>query len=322
MDELITRSLQGRTTPDEERHLLAWRQELPANERRYQDVARVWDLTAVLEPSVRAGEVPARVLPGPALVDVGQPGPAVRRRLRWLPWGIAAASLIGMGVAFRQRIVPDRGPVVGELRAAVFETRADQTQSIPLADGTVVRLAPSSRLQVLDVPGAREVWLEGRAYFAVAKQAGRPFTVRSRAGTAKVLGTRFELLVRERRVDLIVAEGRVALAGPSGEVKVGAGQGSAVVDGTVAPVETVTDVDGHLAWVGRFLVFEAAPLDRVAAELERVYGARVEFSEGAPTKRLVTGWFSDQGLVEVVSAICLVVKAACSVQDSVVTIGR
>jgi transmembrane sensor len=204
----------------------------------------------------------------------------------------------------------------------VYVTQASERQAISLGDGTVVRLAPQSRLQVLDVPGAREVWLEGRAFFAVAKQPGRPFKVRARSGLATVLGTQFELRAQDQRLDLIVAEGRVALSGATRAVNVGAAQRSSVINGEPTVAEPVADVDSALSWMGTFLVFDAATLEGAALELTRVYGVRVELLPGAPVKRLVTGWFSDQSLVEVVSAICLVVKASCSVADSVVTIGR
>jgi len=336
MDELITQSLRGKANDAQERQLAEWRRASPEHERRYQDIARVWHLTHSLDPSVYLRQIPDQVTqPEPNASELeewrSRTG-RTRRSLptRWIPWAIAAVSLLALGTAlWRRESVPAAVRNLPELRPAVFAAGVGEKRSIPLEDGTVVRLAPESRLQVFDVPGAREVWLEGRAFFAVAKQAGRPFKVRTRAGEAVVLGTQFDLEVKDQHLELVVVEGRVALTGGTPltggtkRVEVGPAERSVVIDGRgPSPAVRLADVRAAVRWVGEFLVFDSVPLGTAVQEIARVYGVRVELVTGAPTNRLVTGWFSDQNVNEVVSAVCLVVKTACSVQDSVITIGR
>jgi ferric-dicitrate binding protein FerR (iron transport regulator) len=53
LDELIARSLQGRTSEAEEESLRRWRREGVQHEQRYQRVAAVWRATATYEPRAR-----------------------------------------------------------------------------------------------------------------------------------------------------------------------------------------------------------------------------------------------------------------------------
>ena len=48
MDDLILRSLQGRTTETEEQNLFEWRRASAANEQTYQELARLWSLSGDL----------------------------------------------------------------------------------------------------------------------------------------------------------------------------------------------------------------------------------------------------------------------------------
>src|SRR5207247_1917000 len=120
-------------------------------------------------------------------------------RRKWPLWvaGALGAAMVGaMAVVVGH---PGAAPLATDMLgfgAQEFVTGATEAATIHLRDGTVVRLAPQSRLRLTGVPGVREVTLDGRAYFAVAKLAGRPFTVKSRGGQAVVLGTRFEVDAR------------------------------------------------------------------------------------------------------------------------------
>jgi ferric-dicitrate binding protein FerR (iron transport regulator) len=116
---------------------------------------------------------------------------------------------------------------------AEFVTDTAEMATARLDDGSVVRLAPRSRLRVSHAAHVRESWLDGEAYFAVAHDKARPFRVRTRAGTVEVLGTRFDLRVaaddaRHRH------RGRVALHGDRGASRGDGGEmGTVGTDGRI-----------------------------------------------------------------------------------------
>jgi ferric-dicitrate binding protein FerR (iron transport regulator) len=321
MDELILRSLHGETTETAERMLSEWRQASPANEAHYNSVRDVWHATSPLAPALRGGGVPT----AESLLERERsplrrsfwPGTFVRG-LRWalVPAAVAvAAFLIGMPQA-------DRTPEsAGDRIAAEYVTGPRELLSVPLRDGSVVRLAPSSRLRVAHEDGGRTVWLDGRAYFSVASQ-NEQFRVRTSAGEAVVLGTRFDLQAQDRELRLVVVQGRVGLSDGRKEVLVDAGEVSAVVNGKVTQAVPVPDSRAIVDWIGNFLVFDGTPLSQAAAEFSSLFGVEIRIEDEDLANRTLTGWFSDQSYEEVLTAVCRVVDARCTIGETLVVIDR
>ncbi len=317
-DQLLFRSIKGLTSEDEEQLVRGWRAAEPANEARYHV------LEEILAAATRSHRLP-RTTP-PAVLDLLEASarrPATERRaaraslLRWLVPVVAAASVVvGAGlVGMRRGWFAPRGVAITEL-----VTGTSETTTVSLSDGTIVRLAPRSRLRFDQRVGGREVMLTGRAFFAVAKQQGKPFRVRTTAGDLTVLGTRFDVDARDADLRMVVVEGKVAVAAAQGgETRVTAGQLSRVVDGRLMATVRIPDLGSETKWLGRFLAFQNASLREVAKELERVYSVRVVV-DSAIADRTVTTWFTDRSLDEVVRIVCAVSVTTCSVERGVVSI--
>jgi transmembrane sensor len=322
VDELILAALQDRLTPDEAAQLEAWRRASPHNDTHYQTMARLWTMSARTDPlEARASVAPslhelrARRSVRPFAVR----GVTALRRKSWPRWiaaGAAAAALLF--AVFRVAHRPN--DLGGVLHASEFATEHAEMVTASLDDGSVVRLAPESRLRVTPVSRRREVWLDGEAFFAVAKDSSRPFAVRTRAGSVEVLGTRFDLRVVGDELRLVVTEGKVALASGSHRRVVVAGQIAHARDGGPPVVESAAKVDSLLAWTGGFIVFQNTPLRQVARELERRYDVRVLLPDSTIASRTVTAWFTNQDFRQVLFAICRAVDAHCTLRDSVASI--
>jgi transmembrane sensor len=322
VDELILAALQNRLTPDEAARLDVWRRASPHNEAHYQTMARLWGASA------RADPLESRVTDAPSLLELrprrserplARRGVTVLRRTGWPRWvaaGAAAALLLFAALRIAQR-PNDAG---GVLRASEFSTEQAEMVTASLDDGSVVRLAPESRLRVEPVTHRREVWLDGEAFFAVAKDSSRPFAVRTRAGSVEVLGTRFDLRVEGDELRLVVTEGKVALTSGTHRRLVVAGQVAHVSNGGEPLIEDVVKVDSLLAWTDGFIVFQNTPLRQVAQELERRYDVRVLLPDSTIASRTVTAWFTNQDFRQVLFAICRAVDAHCTLRDSVASI--
>jgi transmembrane sensor len=196
----------------------------------------------------------------------------------------------------------------------------NESTTATLADGTIVRMAPNSRLRILDRPERREVDLEGHAFFAVARMPEQPFTVRTPIGDVTALGTRFDVRVGED-LRVVVAEGRVAIGDVDQRVEVGAGEMSLIADGRVTQPVRV-DVRSLLAWMGRFIAFQSTPLPLAAAELEAEYGTRVVIADTLLAELMITGSYIDRSFEDVITIICGAISAQCSIEDGTATIGR
>lgn len=325
MEKLILLVLQGSASQMEEDELSRWRGESEENERLYQQFARVWALTDGGNELVTPGAVPdvrevIRRAEGSDSVVVSLPS-RVRARSdnrRLAARAAAAAALILFGFAIAE-LRPEPPMSLG-FGADEFVTGASETATVGLRDGTVIRLAPDSRLRLTGGAGERQVSLTGRAYFAVAKQEGRPFRIRTAAGDVTVLGTRFDLETEREDLRLVVVEGRVAVSARGREAAVEAGEVSRVVEGTLLPVAQVPDVQSIVEWKGNFLAFQNTPLLDAAREIERQYGVQIEITTSELAERTITTWLSDRSLEEVLRIVCAVAVAECSMSDGVVTV--
>ena len=325
MDELICRVLNRSASENEEARLLAWRQMSSENERYYRET--VW----LLEES-RAADGSIEIDPPPLIEDLLVPNSfrsavdhwSRRSRRSGLLKGLAAAAaavlivvLTGRGASY-STIETQSAFGTGEI-----VTGKSESSTVRLGDGTVVRLAPESRLRLIGETGRREVWLEGRAYFAVARDESRPFRLRTHAGDAMVLGTRFDIAANEEDLRVIVVEGSVRLGRQGETVDIEASQ-MGRVGPSLSPVREEIDdeyIRRELRWVGNFIAFENTPLDRAARELSAHYGVPVEVLDSTLARETVWGIFAEESLEEVVAVICRAITAHCTVGPSRVTIG-
>ena len=323
VDDLIIRVLSGSASPFEEERLKRWREESPDNDLRFQESRRVWSLTAP-EPVVAVSGPPSveSVIQAAAglkeseagVIPLSSRSPPQPRRTPRKAWGILAASVAALALGVQVVMTP--GPVP----MTAYEAPEDGTMTVTLADGSFVRLASGSRLEEWAVDGAREVSLEGRAFFAVSRNEARPFTVRTPVGRVQVLGTRFEVREGTDGMRTVVVEGRVAVSSPDGSVVVKAGEVARVQDGLAPRIEPVEDVYGLLDWPEGFLMFQRTPLSQVAAEVSRQFQRPLVVTGEELGDRRITAWFQNEGFEEVAQSLCLVAGALCQVSGSGISI--
>ena len=130
-----------------------------------------------------------------------------RRRNRRLALGMVAGMLVALG-AVLAALSPWRVPDDSHLQK--YFTRIGEQQTIELADGSVITLNTGGQL-VVDYSGPeRRVLLErGEAFFEVAEDPDRPFSVGLGTHSVTVLGTAFNVLMVPGRYQLAVIEGAV-----------------------------------------------------------------------------------------------------------------
>lgn len=212
-----------------------------------------------------------------------------RRRAWWRsawPALVAAAGVMAF-VALRGGHAAPQAPA----RASRSWTTADgQRADITLTDGTRITLAPGSRLRVSADFGEerRDLYLDGLAFFDVAHDAARPFTVYAGNASAHDIGTSFAVrsFAADSAVQIVVREGVVAMSGVG---PLGAGDvGVLASDGTTR-VTHRADVGSMLGWLDGRLTFDDAPLARVVDDLRRWHGADIVIADSAIATLPFTG---------------------------------
>jgi len=167
---------------------------------------------------------------------------------------------------------------VGRARLTVHQTGIGQRETITLADGTRVTLAPATRLAFRPDFGRdkRELELEGRAWFEVTHDATRPFRVLAAGTWVEDLGTEFEIVAAPRTTELQVAvmSGSVVLKPTKRSTQpttLGPRDVATVSAGGVSRVTHAAPVERLVSWRLGTLAFEDRPLGEVLSELERWY---------------------------------------------------
>lgn len=248
----------------------------------------------------------------PANLTLLRPAPA---RWRVMATRIAAgiAIVAGAGLVWRAAGpgAVDTAPVVA---MRTFTTANAEQATVALSDGSRVILGPASTLRVPERfgPDGRNVSLDGEAYFEVAHDTTRPFTVASGIGLTRVLGTKFGVRARaeDGEVRVVVAEGRVSLAprdttGGAGGAPVilAAGDlGRLAPNGAPEAVRQV-DVTRYLGWTEGRLVFVDAPLPEVLAELNRWYDVEFRLGDPALARRHLTTSFQHETIAQVLDVL-------------------
>jgi transmembrane sensor len=312
-DELLFRSVTGRATPEEERAVAEWLARSPGHGERLTDTREILRLTADADDELAFGPAPtAEQMFGHRRLRTG----AGSHRGWSQGWRGALVPLAAAAILILLLPLVRGGGEPGANRLADFgsDEFVTETESatVGLRDGSVVRLAPASRLRVYGRQDSREVALSGRGYFAIAADPDLPFTVHSDAGTVTVLGTRFDITVSGEDLRVVVVEGSVRLAARGSQVVVRAGQLAQVVKGNLVPPVDVPDPASFIGWVGNFIAFHNTPLRDVAREIEQRYRITVELSDPELGGRTVTALFAGRSYEEIVEVICVVAHLQCT----------
>ena len=163
---------------------------------------------------------------------------------------------------------------------------------IILDDGTHVWLNSDTRLSYPSVftGNERRIFLEGEAYFEVAKNADKPFIVETADQTLTVLGTEFNIYAyaEESKVVTTLIEGSVSVSingGEGGTYILTPGQQSALTTGGNYVINHV-DVADVIAWKNGFFAFDELSLEQAMIKLARWYNVEVRY-QSEETKRIV-----------------------------------
>lgn len=308
-DELLFRSASGRATPQEQQAVARWLAASADNEQGFDDVVDVLLLAADADDRLSFG-------PPPSMRNVLARASVSSRARHGRGWRVvllAAAAVAGLAVAvpYAQRLLPAGSAATAAVGSDEFVTGME-AGTVELRDGSVVRLAPETRLRVHARLDGREVSLAGRGFFAVTADPTVPFTIHSDAGTITVLGTRFDLSVNGEDLRLIVLEGSVRLSVRGARVIVNAGQLAQVLRGNLVPPVDVPDPASLIGWMGNFIAFQETPLHAVIREIEQRYGTRIELADADLSDRTVTALFAGRTYTEIVEVICVVANLECT----------
>ncbi len=189
-----------------------------------------------------------------------------------------------------------------------FVTALGERRTVDLPDGSLIELNTASAVRVFINEAVRNIRLEeGEAYFDVAKDPSRPFSVLTESGTVKAVGTAFSVRLGLDGVNVTVREGTVQLLSanpPNVEAfdivesktetlaEVSAGQQAQFKEKIhkIEPVAADT-LDRKLAWRNGMLAFAGEPLSEVVLEVSRYTGVSIDIEDDTLAATPVAGHF-------------------------------
>lgn len=258
-----------------------WWSQSPAHERAWEQALKTWALL---------GEVPP-VYEHIWKVDASVSVVALPVRRRWKPWaaGVALALAASMVVLLA-------GPSLLIRWQADHITRTAETRTLKLEDGTVIEMSGDSAIATELTASVRRVkLLSGEAFFDVAHDAGRPFTVDAGGVEVAVLGTAFDVQLADDATTVELARGTVAIsyAGPDHkeDFELSPGQMAAVDHRTGGVVRRAIAPEDIAAWrTGRMFVDDVT-VGMAAERLQRYHAAWISIPDPVLASKRVTGLY-------------------------------
>ncbi len=275
----VARLHSDQATRADEARFAEWLAEQPERQAAYDEAERTWLAFERLRTDnyAQAAFAPLRA-------------EKARSRRTWITgaFGLAAASAAGVALYLDQHS-QTYATGVGELRRA------------RLADGSTISLNTSTRVRVQLDGAQRRIWLDhGQAHFAVAHDPTRPFRVFVGDEEVRALGTAFEVRREGDRVQVILEEGSVALyrgdtetvlhADAPPELVLQPGQAADIEPMAIARVERI-DLRRSGAWRQGQLIFDAEPLARAVAEVNRYHERKIVLADPSLNDIRISGVF-------------------------------
>jgi ferric-dicitrate binding protein FerR (iron transport regulator) len=312
----IDRYLAGEARPEEVAFIRAWVSADPKREELLSDLRRIREVVGAGKRHRSAEEGWRTLLPmlqlelrqafkSPA---ADRPAPRVAASRRWFRSrrhavaavialaGVAAAAVLL--ITPRETAQPGAGPPSAQL-----VTKQGQLIETRLPDGSRVWLGPQSRLTVLPADDtSRNFFLDGEAYFDVARDDRRQFTVRVHNAVVQDLGTRFAVraYVRDSLVRVLVTQGSVRLKSDSLVQSAGtvltAGMVGRVTTAGVVSAQKVADTARYLGFTRGQIILVNRPLRDAVREIERWYDIHIELADPRMGDRRITATIADQTL--------------------------
>ncbi|MBC7922502.1 MAG: FecR domain-containing protein [Ferruginibacter sp.] len=303
LNEIIARFLAGKATEAEKQLLHRW----------YDS----FDSSQVVVPATKPDEkerTEARLL---QRIQATLNAPEIQspRRTRLGGFYRAAASVLlvlGLGVAgvsVWQRTNSGAPPVYAQ-----FYTPAGKQRTLTLPDGTTVHLNADTKLRApVSFSGdTRRVFLEGEAFFEVARNPDQPFIITTGKLRTQVLGTRFNVraYAGDAQTEVTVLSGKVSVGDRASSVVLTPSQQASYnqTSGRLTRAN-VPNAESYRAWTTGQLIFEQKSLGEIIATLNRQYDVRIRLENERMATCVLKAKFDREPLDRVLTVLCSYVGA-------------
>ncbi|MXN92205.1 DUF4974 domain-containing protein [Flavobacterium sp. Sd200] len=209
--------------------------------------------------------------------------PKVRTLNTWMP-RVAAIFVVLLGAAFFL--------YASHTTEQMAANGQRNTFLLPDYSEVVLNSGSEANYKQFNWNNNRRLQLEGEAYFKAAK--GKTFDVVTPHGTVTVIGTQFNVKVRNGRLDVTCFEGKVKVASGNEVVFLTPGKSVAYENGKNLNVGD--DKKAAPGWINYETSFDKENLENIISELERQYNVKITVTGNTIPSKRFTGTIPTKNL--------------------------
>ena len=235
----------------------------------------------------------------------------------WL-WLVAATVIIMLMIPIYA--LWKKHPAQLITKAAVFkviQTNEGEVRQWQMSDGSLVWLNAQSKIRFRNGfdSHSRDVYLEGQAFFEVARDIQRPFIVHASNLQVSVLGTHFDIsdYDEDKAVSVSVLSGKVAVGSMKGQkapVILNPGELLSYNKHSHFVSRSSFTVSEQPGWTKGEVVFYHTKMSEVANYIKRHYGWSITINDPAVHNMELSGNFGKiENVKELLDIICLTINA-------------
>ena len=298
IDEIIAKHLTGEIAASEQAWLEKWLVESPDNLLYFKQMQQLWQKADIGKHALpRALDVEAALLRTQNKIQHG-PGKAKVLRMTYWRYGIAATFLLLAGAFwFFQQNADAPSTQLAATENTLLET---------LSDGSIVTINQYSSLSATFTKKLRQVKMKGEAYFEVAPNVSKPFTVEVQQVLVTVVGTKFNIDNRSdpNWVIISVEEGKVRVQSGAQTDLLVAGEQARINCQNKEMEKVQTSPSGNeSAWANRQFTFDDVPLSEVIPLLEKAYQVKITLTNKDLEHCRLHTRFNDKHIERIVDVI-------------------
>ena len=300
--------------------ILDWIESSPTNQTSYTQLKNLWVLTGLDHPD-QVG------IPNFTFIETERkllPDTLFKSLLKYAAVFVLAFIMGSLSLYFINRSERNE---LSHLYNTIDVPYGERSQ-ISLYDGTKVWLNSGTKFRypVVFSPDTRDVFLEGEAYFDVAKDLKHPFVVSAGQLKVEVVGTCFNVCAypEDNEFSTTLDKGSINAVNTSTGMGVKLNPGEQVILNRETNVLKCLKVDTELftSWKDNLLKFEDAPFEEVIKKMERWYDVKITVDPSINAKERYTMTIKTESLREMLQLVARTIKINYEIKGNTVLLKK
>ena len=301
-EDIINKYLTGQCSEEELVEVNAWMKESEENARQLFRMEEIYHLGKFNQYADRQQMARAEKQLYKKLDEEKRKQNKILRMHRWMKYAAMIAVILVIGGGSGYWLYQNGN----NQHMMVAVANEGIVKEIILPDGTKVWLNNSATLKYPREfsEKARNVYLDGEAYFEVTKNRHKPFTVQSDAMRVRVLGTTFNFKCDKnyRIAEVTLIEGEIEVKGnkEEGQIILAPGQRAELNKNNGRLTVKQVDAKMDAVWHDNLIPFQKADIFTITKALERFYDVKIILSPDIQSHKTYSGVLTRKADIEYV----------------------